>query len=65
MAQPLNPALSTGEDFRINVNVDAATIPAQLRKDCVLFYTPDTEELANKVAAQAGGSITLGKIKWK
>ncbi|PNW78505.1 hypothetical protein CHLRE_09g394550v5 [Chlamydomonas reinhardtii] len=64
-AQNLAPALSTGEDFRITTNIEATQIPAALRKDCVLFYTPDTEELAQKVAQQAGGAITLGRIKWK
>ncbi|GLC36175.1 ribose phosphate diphosphokinase subunit prs4 [Pleodorina starrii] len=64
-AQSLTPALSTGEDFRICTNIEAAQIPAALRKECVLFYTPDTEELAQKVALQAGGAITLGRIKWK
>lgn len=65
MAAQLTPALSTGEDFRICTNIDTTQIPAGLRKDCVLFYTPDTEELAQKVANQAGGTITLGRIKWK
>lgn len=64
-AQTLTPALSTGEDFRICANIETSHIPAALRKDCVLFYTPDTEELAQKVALQAGGAITLGRIKWK
>lgn len=49
----------------MSVNVEASSIPPALRKDCVLFYTPETEELATKIAAQAGGSITLGRIKWK
>ncbi|GFR52528.1 hypothetical protein Agub_g15101 [Astrephomene gubernaculifera] len=64
-AQTLAHALSTGEDFRICANIEATQIPAALRKDCVLFFTPDTEELAKKVALQAGGAITLGHIKWK
>ncbi len=65
MAATLTPALSTGEDFRITTNVEASSIPPALRKDCILFYTPDTEELAQKVALQSGGAITLGRIKWR
>ncbi len=66
MAQ-LAPALSTasGEDFRVVTNLEHSSFPPALRKDCVLFYTPDTEELAQKVVAQSGGAITLGRIKWK
>lgn len=39
--------------------------PSQQRKACVLFYTPDTEDLARKVAAVQGSNITLGKIRWR
>jgi hypothetical protein len=59
------PSLASGEDYRIQANVDPAVIPQHLRKECVLFYTGDMEELAHKVAAQAGGNIELGKIRWK
>lgn len=53
------------DDFRIAGNLEAAGIPLALRKNCVLFYAPDTEELAQKVAQESGGTITLGKIKWR
>ncbi|GFH21357.1 uncharacterized protein HaLaN_18646, partial [Haematococcus lacustris] len=59
------PSLSSVEDFRISVNVDPAAIPANLRKNCILFYTNDMEELAKKVAGHADGNIELGKIRWK
>lgn len=59
------PSLASGEDYRIQANVEVAQIPVELRKNCVLFYTNDMEELAKKVAAQAGGNIELGKIRWK
>lgn len=45
--------------------MDPAAIPPQLRKNCVLFYTNDMEDLARKVAAEANGNIELGKIRWK
>lgn len=57
--------LHSGDDFRIAGNLEAAGIPLALRKNCVLFYAPDTEELAQKVAQESGGTITLGKIKWR
>ncbi|KAL6745527.1 ribose-phosphate pyrophosphokinase [Haematococcus lacustris] len=59
------PSLSSVEDFRISVNVDPAAIPANLRKNCILFYTNDMEELAKKIAGHADGNIELGKIRWK
>jgi hypothetical protein len=63
LAQP--PSLASGEDFRINANVDPASIPQHLRKNCILFYTGEMEELAKRVAQHAGGSIELGKIRWR
>mmetsp|Transcript_8218 Transcript_8218/g.27007 ORF Transcript_8218/g.27007 Transcript_8218/m.27007 type:complete len:329 (+) Transcript_8218:111-1097(+) len=35
-----------------------------LRKDCILFYCPDTEDTARKIASENPG-ITLGQINWK
>jgi hypothetical protein len=54
-----------GADYRYVQNVAVESIPDNLRKECVLFYTPDTEPLARKVAAMAGGSVSLGNIRWK
>jgi len=62
---PKAPSLASGEDFRVTANIDVASTPLQLRKNCVLFYTHDMEDLAKKIAAQAGGNIELGKIRWK
>eukprot|EP00195_Chlamydomonas_chlamydogama_P015597 CAMPEP_0202902958 /NCGR_PEP_ID=MMETSP1392-20130828/19650_1 /ASSEMBLY_ACC=CAM_ASM_000868 /TAXON_ID=225041 /ORGANISM="Chlamydomonas chlamydogama, Strain SAG 11-48b" /LENGTH=355 /DNA_ID=CAMNT_0049589863 /DNA_START=336 /DNA_END=1403 /DNA_ORIENTATION=+ len=56
---------ASGEDFRITTNIDAASIPQDQRKQCVLFYTPETEHLAKKVAQLGGASIELGKIRWR
>lgn len=64
-ATPSYPSLMSGEDFRYNINIDAAAIPHKLKKECVLFYAPETEELAHKVAALGGGSIELGSVKWR
>ena len=39
--------------------------PGNMDKPCVLFFTPETEELAKKVAAVENSNITLGKIRWR
>ena len=64
MATTSNPTKSA-VDYRITTNVDASSIPANQRKQCVLFYAPQCEPLARKVAEQAGGSIELGTMRWK
>lgn len=64
----INSALTSTSlgDYRIQPqNITAESIPDNLRKDCVLFYTPDTEPLARKIASEAGGSVELGSIRWK
>ncbi|GAX86147.1 hypothetical protein CEUSTIGMA_g13560.t1 [Chlamydomonas eustigma] len=59
------PSLRSGEDFRVSLNVEADQIPEYLmKKQCVLFYAPETEELAKKVAAQ-NSNIELGKCRWR
>ena len=59
-------ATSTLEDFRIvGDNVTTAGLPEALRRDCVLFYAPDCKELADKIAEESGGAVTLGNIRWK
>ena len=59
-------ATSTLEDFRIvGENVTTAGLPEALRRDCVLFYAPDCKELADKIAEESGGAVTLGNIRWK
>lgn len=57
-------SLSTVDDYRIVSNIDASKVPEQLKKDCILFYTPDTEPLARKIAEQ-GDHVMLGNIRWK
>ena len=76
-AAPQNPAsaggggvrltsntLSSLDDYRVSANVDASQIPDNMKKDCILFYSPDTEELALKIAA-ASSKVELGRIRWR
>lgn len=57
-------SLATIDDYRIISNIDASMVPEELKKDCILFYTPDTEPLARKIAKQ-GKHVSLGNIRWK
>jgi len=36
-----------------------------LKKDCLLFYCPEQEELARRVSEASGGKVQLGEISWK
>lgn len=63
-ASSMDQALKTIEDYRIISNIDTSQVPEDLKKDCILFYTPDTEPLARKIAAQ-GRHVQLGNIRWK
>lgn len=56
--------LASLDTYRETANIDAALIPDNLKKDCVLFYTPDMEVLARKIAA-AGQRVELGEIRWR
>lgn len=58
-------ALQSLEDYRIAGNLDMAQVPDALKKDCILFYTPDTEALAHKIAATSDSKVQLGKIRWR
>jgi hypothetical protein len=58
-------ALQSLEDYRIAGNLDMAQVPDALKKDCILFYTPDTEALAQKIAAISDSKVQLGKIRWR
>lgn len=62
---PKVPSMASGEDYRMTANINVENTPLELRKNCVLFYTHDMEELAQKIAAHAGGNIVLGRIRWK
>jgi hypothetical protein len=39
--------------------------PKSLRKECVLFFTEDFRELAQRIASESQGHIELGSIRWK
>lgn len=53
-----------GDDFRITApNIDASELPETLQKECFLFYTPDTEPLARKIA-EVSPKVQLGEIRW-
>ena len=52
------------DDIRIAApNDDLESLPEYLKKECLLFYYPEQEALAKKVA-QASSSIQLGEVKW-
>lgn len=53
------------EDLRQTANVTVDSIPTYLKKDCVLFYAPECESLAQKIAETSGGSVELGRIRWR
>lgn len=56
---------SSSEDFRItppNVMLDDTSA---FMKECLLFYYPDCEGLAKRIAAVSGGNVELAEISWK
>ena len=59
---PFDRSSTQPRDFRRNTS---NVLPTSIDKECVLFYTSDTEELANQVAAVENSKITLGRIRWK
>lgn len=59
-----DPSPSVDASYRIVSNIDASTVPERLKKECILFYTVDTEPLARKIAAQ-GSHVQLGNIRWR
>lgn len=55
----------TGEDIRITApNVALGAFPEYLTKKCLLFYYPETEDLARSIAQCSHGRVELGEIKW-
>ena len=53
------------EDMRETKNVTVDGIPNYLKKDCVLFYAPECEPLARKIAAASPHKLELGAIRWR
>ena len=67
-ARPANGvrvAVSTSrDDIRIAApNVDLGNLPEYLKKDCLLFYHPEQQALAKKIAT-VSDNISLSEIKW-
>lgn len=52
------------DDIRIAApNVDLGSLPEYLKKDCLLFYHPEQQALARKIA-EVSENIELSEIKW-
>lgn len=45
-------------------NVDLQALPEYLKKDCLLFYYPETEALAQQIVASTP-NVKLGRINWR
>ena len=55
-----------GQDIRIAApNIDLDEFPGNLKHDCLLYYFPECEALADKIAGLVPDKVTLGKIKWR
>ncbi|KAL4853687.1 Ribose-phosphate pyrophosphokinase 3 [Chlorella vulgaris] len=64
----LKPANSLGDtsDYRIQApNVTLNEVPECLKKDCLLFYYPDCEQLARRIVQCSDGTVELAEINWK
>lgn len=40
-------------------------VPDYLKKDCLLFYYPDCEQLARRIVECSDGTVELAEINWK
>lgn len=40
-------------------------VPENLKRDCLLFYYPDCEQLARRIVACSEGKVELAEISWK
>lgn len=52
------------DDFRITAP-NVAGSDAVLKKECLLFYYPDCEDLAKRIASVSMGNVELAEISWK
>ena len=43
----------------------APQVPDLLKKECLLFYYPDCELLAQRIKAMSEGRVELAEITWK
>jgi ribose-phosphate pyrophosphokinase len=54
------------DDYRITApNVVLQDSDSLMSKDCLLFYYPDCEGLAKRIASVSGGNVELAEISWK
>ena len=54
-----------GQDIRLAApNLELQALPEYLKKECLLFYYPDTESLAQQIASLSD-SVELGSIRWR
>ncbi len=57
--------VSSVDDIRITApNVELESFPDHLPKRCILFHYPETERLAQSIAAASSSRVELGEIKW-
>ena len=53
------------KDIRLSgPNVELQALPEYLKKECLLFYYPETEPLAKQIAASSS-NVELGSIQWR
>ena len=52
------------DDFRITAP-NVAGSDSVLKKECLLFYYPECEDLAKKIASVSMGNVELAEISWK
>ncbi|KAL4529535.1 hypothetical protein Ndes2526B_g04343 [Nannochloris sp. 'desiccata'] len=67
LLKPSSSAFFSREnDFRITgPNVELNEVPETLKKDCLLFYYPECEGLARRIADVSNGNVELAEITWK
>ncbi|KAK9806464.1 hypothetical protein WJX73_010486 [Symbiochloris irregularis] len=52
-------------DYRLSgPNVELQALPEYLKKDCLLFYYPETEALARQIV-ESTPNVELGRINWR
>ena len=56
---------ATGQDVRItSPNFDMDHLPDNAKRECILFYYHETEELARQIAG-SNSHVQLASISWK
>lgn len=52
-------------DCSRRAHLPSLQLPDELKRDCLLFYYPDCEQLARRVAECSEGKVELAEITWK